>query len=209
VTAKRGIFISFEGGEGTGKSTHMRRLAMELESLGHNVSCFREPGGTIVGEAVRAILLDPEHEELVSTAELILYEAARAQLIAERITPALEAGDTVLCDRFFDSSTAYQGHARGLPLEDIATLNRIATGGLRPDLTVILSLDPIVGIERATPNFADRIEAEDISFHVKVHEGYLTIAAAEPDRCVVIDASGTIDEVYELVKAAIMPLLAA
>jgi len=187
----------------------MRRLAKELENLGHKVSCFREPGGTIVGEAVRAILLDPERGDLVAIAELILYEAARAQLIAERITPALEAGDTVLCDRFFDSSTAYQGHARGLPLEDITTLNRIATGGMKPDLTVILDLDPVIGVERATSEGADRIEAEEMKFHEEVRVGYLAIAEAEPERCVVIDASGTPDEVYELVKNAIMPLLAA
>ncbi len=134
----RGVFVTFEGGEGCGKSTQLKLLARRLEAAGVPVRTLREPGGTAVGEAVRAILLDPEHAGLDDTAEILLYEAARAQLVAEVIEPALEAGEVVLCDRFYDSTTAYQGHARGIPLGHVDALNLAATGGLAPDRTIVL-----------------------------------------------------------------------
>lgn len=205
-----GTFITFEGGEGSGKSTQVRLLARHLESLGHTVRLVREPGGTAVGEAVRRILLDPDHGGMDAYAELMLYEAARAQVVAEVIEPALEAGEVVLCDRFFDSTTAYQGHARGLDLDEIAELNRIATGGLTPHRTVLLDVDPVLGIERATCEGADRLECEDVGFHVRVRAGFLAVAETNPERVALIDASGTVEQVRERVLAAlsVLPLLA-
>jgi len=209
VTAQRGIFITFEGGEGCGKSTQQRMLARRLEAAGHTVRTLREPGGTIVGEAVRSLLLDPEHAGLDPIAEVLLYEASRAQLIAEVIEPALEAGEVVLCDRFFDSSTAYQGHARGLPLAQIESLNRIATGGLLPDRTLLLDIDAVLGIQRATSNGADRLEAEDIAFHERVRAGFLRIAAENPERVHVVDASGSVEDVAARIADELSDLLPA
>ena len=209
MTAERGNFITFEGGEGCGKSTQQRLLTRRLEAAGLTVRSLREPGGTIVGEAVRSVLLDPEHSGLDATAEVLLYEAARAQLVAEVIEPALEAGEIVLCDRYFDSSTAYQGHARGLPLDQIESLNRIATGGLLPDRTLLLDIDAVLGIQRATSNGADRLEAEDIAFHERVRAGFLQIAAENSDRVRVIDASGEVEDVAVRVADAVTDLLPA
>lgn len=206
--SERGAFITFEGGEGSGKSTQLRALAARLQAAGLPVRVLREPGGTAVGEAVRALLLDPEHIGLDATAELLLYEASRAQLVADVIEPALEAGEIVLCDRFYDSTTAYQGHARGLPLACIHDLNSIATGGLAPDRTVVLDVDPELGIERATRHGADRLEGESRAFHEAVRAGFLAIAAEEPVRVRVVDASGTPEEVAERVSAALADLSA-
>lgn len=203
----RGMFITFEGGEGCGKSTQLRLLATRLQSAGFAVRALREPGGTEAGEAIRAILLHPDHAGLDARAELLLYEAARAQLVAEVIEPALSAGEVVLCDRFFDSTTAYQGYGRGLELDQIDTLNAAATGGINPDLTILLDIDPVTGLERATRHGADRLESEDISFHQRVREGFLAIAASHRDRVRVIDASGTVDEVAEQVAALIPGLI--
>lgn len=201
--SQRGVFITFEGGEGSGKSTQIGILARRLEAAGLAVRTLREPGGTEVGEAVRRILLDPEHAGLDARAELLLYEAARAQLVAEVIEPALEAGEVVLCDRFFDSTTAYQGYARSLPLDEIDSLNAIATGGVVPDRTLVLDIDPEVGVERATAESVDRLEAEDMAFHRNVRAGFLAVAAAEPGRVRVVDADGTQAEVAQRVAAAL------
>ncbi len=201
--SQRGVFITFEGGEGSGKSTQIGILARRLEAAGLAVRTLREPGGTEVGEAVRRILLDPEHAGLDARAELLLYEAARAQLVAEVIEPALEAGEVVLCDRFFDSTTAYQGYARSLPLDEIDALNAIATGGVVPDRTLVLDIDPEVGVERATAESVDRLEAEDMAFHRNVRTGFLAVAAAEPGRVRVVDADGTQAEVAQRVVAAL------
>lgn len=207
MTKPRGIFITFEGGEGCGKSTQQRLLARRLEAAGLTVRTLREPGGTVVGEAVRSVLLDPEHSGLDATAEVLLYEAARAQLIAEVIEPALAAGEIVLCDRYFDSSTAYQGHARGLPLAQIEQLNRIATGGLMPDRTLLLDIDAVLGIQRATSRGADRLEGEDIAFHERVRAGFLRIAAENPDRVHVVDASGSLEDVAARIADELSDLL--
>jgi dTMP kinase len=198
-----GVFITFEGGEGSGKSTQVKALARRLEASGMPVRVLREPGGTTVGEAIRAILLDPEHTGLDDTAEILLYEAARAQLVADVIEPALAAGEVVLCDRFYDSTTAYQGYARGIDLTQVAALNRAATGGLTPARTLVLDIDPLAGIERATSEGADRLEAEDLSFHAAVRAGFLAIAADEPARVRVIDALGSVDDVAERIEAAL------
>ena len=147
----RGVFITFEGGEGSGKSTQLKLLAHRLEGAGIAVRTLREPGGTAVGESIRAILLDPAHTGLDDTAEILLYEAARAQLVAEVIEPALEAGEIVLCDRFFDSTTAYQGYARGIALERVAALNHAATSGLAPDRTLLLDIVSGIGAGVGSP----------------------------------------------------------
>lgn len=204
----RGAFITFEGGEGCGKSTQIRLLARRLEGAGASVRMLREPGGTRIGESVRSILLDPDHEALDARAELLLYEAARAQLVAEVIEPALAAGEIVLCDRFFDSTTAYQGYGRGLPLDEIGALNAVATGGLRPDRTVLLDLGVEEGLARATAHGADRLEAEHASFHQRVRDGFLKIAAEQPERVLVVDASGQVEEVAERVLLALRGLTA-
>lgn len=199
----RGVFVTFEGGEGCGKSTQLELLAGELRRAGARVTTVREPGATRVGELVRGALLDPAHGEMAPRAELLLYEASRAQLVTERIAPALADGEIVLCDRFFDSTTAYQGYGRGLPLDQVEALNLIATDGLVPDLTLVLDIEPSRGLARATAAGADRLEAEELAFHERVREGFLAIAASEPDRVAVIDAAGSVDEVAErIVRAA-------
>ena len=198
----RGVFITIEGCEGTGKSTQAKQLAETLRDAGFAVTEVREPGGTRIGEAVREILLDPAHAGLDHRAELLLYEASRAQLLADSIRPTLAAGNVVVCDRFVDSTTAYQGYGRGLPLHEVTMLNTFSTAGNLPDLTVLLDLDTMEGLERATGLGADRLEAEDAAFHERVRDGFRAIAAAEPERVVVVDASGTPDEVAERVLGA-------
>lgn len=201
-----GLFITFEGGEGSGKSTQMRLVADRLSAAGKAVRALREPGDTVMGEAVRRILLDSADLHIDPVAELLLFEAARAQLVAEVIRPALDAGEIVLGDRHADSSVAYQGHARGLDVGLVRSLNEAATGGLIPHRTLVFDLDPARSIHRATARGADRIEAEEITFHERVRAGYLAIAAADPERVRVIDASGTIDEVAERTWSALSDL---
>ncbi len=208
----RGVFITIEGGEGTGKSTQVARLAELLRDAGLSVTVVREPGGTRVGEAVREILLDRVHAGLDARAELMLYEASRAQLVREVLMPALVAGGVVVCDRFTDSTTAYQGYGRGLPLYEVASLNRFATTGLEPDLTIVLDLDVVEGLGRAVgPGGADRLEAEEIEFHERVRDGFHRIAAEEPARVRVLEAVGTVDEVAARIREVVegLPVLGA
>lgn len=203
----RGVFITIEGCEGTGKSTQAALLATALQDAGLSVVRVREPGGTRLGEAVRRILLDRDEEGVEPRAEILLYEAARAQLSARIIVPALMSGGAVICDRYFDSTTAYQGHGRGISLDDVVRLNRFATAGLVPDLTVILDLDPAEGLRRATSVAgADRLEAESIAFHERVRDGFLRIAAEDPERVSVVSALGSPAEVAERVRAAVRRL---
>lgn len=192
-----GRFIVLEGGEGTGKSTQARLLCARLRDAGVPVLSVREPGGTHVGDALRHLVLDPATGSLAPRAELLIYEASRAQHVAQVIAPALEAGTWVVCDRYGDSSVAYQGYGRGLDLDEVRDLNRIATGGLAPDLTIVIDLDPRVGVERATGTGADRIEAEELAFHERVRAGYLEIAEL-PGR-VAVDGSGGVDEIAEAI----------
>lgn len=203
---ERGVLVTFEGGEGSGKSTQIRLLAARLTAAGFSVRALREPGGTSVGEAVRAVLLDPEHDGIDPRAELLLYEAARAQLVAEVIEPALDAGEVVICDRFFDSTTAYQGYGRGLPLDEVRALNMSATGGLVPDRTLVLDVDPAVGLIRATVGGADRLEREDGAFHERVRAGFLAIASDEPERVRVINGDGDVDVVSARIDEALAGL---
>jgi dTMP kinase len=203
--ARAGVFITFEGVEGCGKSTQARLFAQRLSGIGAPVRALREPGGTQVGEAIRSILLDPANAGLDARAELLLYEASRAQLVAEVIEPALAAGEVVICDRFYDSTTAYQGYARGIPLGEIEQLNGAATGGLAPDLTIVVDVDPALGLERACRgrDGADRLEAEELAFHERVRDGFLAVARVEPERVVVVSGDGTLEEVAERIDHAV------
>lgn len=197
-SSERGTFITFEGGEGAGKSTQINALQRQLEMHGYEVMVVREPGGSVVGEAIRNVLLDASHTEMTARTELFLYEAARAQVVDEIIEPALARGTTVLCDRFFDSTTAYQGYGRGLDLGVIERLNTAAVHGVVPDRTIVLDTDPRSGLARATKNgaVADRLEREELSFHERVREGFLAIGEKEPQRVRVISSEQPITAVF-------------
>lgn len=195
--ATNGIFITLEGVEGSGKTTQAPHLVAFLKSRGFTVLRTREPGGTGMGKRIRSILLDPESAGMDPLAELLLYEGDRAQHVRRVILPALEAGQAVICDRFYDATTAYQGYARGLDLELVVRLNNIAADNLVPDLTLLLDLPARVGVPRARTRegrgFRDhgregRFEAESLDFHEKVREGYLALAVKHPDRFAVIRA---------------------
>lgn len=191
------MFISFEGIEGSGKSTAQRLLAEHLQGLGYDPLLTREPGGCALGRSLRPILLDARTRGLSSRAELYLFLADRAQHVAEVIRPALEAGQTVLCDRYADSTLAYQGYGRGLDPEHLRRINDMATGGLMPDLTLLLDLPVHCGLERAglrnreegTVLSEGRFDAESLEFHERVRQGYRSLAAEEPERFAIIDAA--------------------
>jgi dTMP kinase len=200
----KGRLISLEGGEGAGKSTLLVGLRAYFERSGLDVLYTREPGGTPVGEAVRALVLDPAHRGMAVETELLLMFAARAQLVRETLQPAMAAGRWVLCDRFTDASYAYQGGGRGVDAASIAELERIATGGLKPDLTLLLDLPVAHGRARASQRSdADRIEAERDDFFERVRTAYLARAQAEPQRFRVIDASQPADAVLQAAVAAV------
>lgn len=186
----KGLFITFEGGDGSGKSTQLARVASRLEALGHNPVLAREPGGTPFAEAARALMLDGEQRP-TALAELFLIEAARADLAASVIAPALAAGKIVLCDRHADSTMAYQGWGRGLDPDLLRALNRTAALGLVPDLTLLYDLDPEVGLARraAAPGRRNRLDREPVEFHRRVRDGFLDLSRAEPRRFVVLDAA--------------------
>jgi len=190
---QRGIFITFEGSEGCGKTTQIERLRAALEGMGRQVIVTREPGGTPVGEQIRHTLQHArESENMTPEAELLLFAASRAQLVRERIVPALEAGTDVLSDRFLDSTTVYQGVARRLAAEDVAAINYFAVGGHLPDLTFVLDLDPAAArgrLETRANPALDRIEREPLEFFERVRQGYLDLAKSEPERFRVLDAS--------------------
>lgn len=202
---RRGRLIAFEGVEGAGKSTQVELLRQELEKLDRQVTTTREPGGTPAGERIRSILLDGR-STLDARTEALLFAAARAQLVEQVIRPALERGETVLCDRYLDSSLAYQGTARGLGQEPVMAINRFATGGLLPDLVVLLRLDPAEGLARGRGG-RDRIEALDIEFHRRVARGFEELAEAAPERYVVVDAASRPEAVAAEVRAAVLRLL--
>lgn len=205
-----GWLIAVEGVEGAGKTTQVRRLQRALEARGYPVLVTREPGGTRLGERLRAILLDPEagDGELGPRAEALLFAAARAQLVQQVIRPALERGQVVLCDRFVDSSLVYQGIARGLGHQEVAAVNAFATGGLQPDLVVLLRLDPAEGLARARGRqLADRIEAEDLRFHRLVEQGFRLLADEQPERFAVIDAAQPVEQVAAEALRAVLERL--
>ncbi len=205
-----GLFITFEGIEGSGKSTQAEILRVYLEDKGIRVDMTREPGGTPIAEAIRTVLLDPAYGEMDPTAELLLYQAARSQHVHERILPALEAGVTVLCDRFTDSTTAYQGAGRGLPAPELEALHSMATGGLVPDLTILIDLAAEVGLARATRDGeSDRIEQESIDFHERVRAGFLDLAQQDRDRVKQVDGQESPERVATAIRTEIDILLAA
>lgn len=198
--AKSGLFLTFEGGEGTGKTTQIARVAKHFEAQGKRVVVTREPGGSHIANQIRSLLLDPKMKGLKPLAELFLYEASRAQHVQDIILPALKEGKVVICDRFTDSSIVYQGVARGLPAKLVTLLNGIATGGIRPDLTFVLDLDPRIGLARVgSRGILDRMEKEALSFHQAVRKGYRKLAKAEPKRFRVIDASKSRDQIHETI----------
>jgi dTMP kinase len=208
-TAMRaGKFITLEGIEGSGKSTQAAMLKDYLDGKGFDVVTTREPGGSPIAEKIRRILLDPSNKEMVPLAELFLYEASRTQHMAEIISPALRAGKCVICDRFFDASTAYQGNARGIDAGEVTKLNLLATGGIKPDLTIVLDLPASAGLKRLGRNL-DRLESEGIEFHERVREGYLKIAESDPARVRVADGSGTVEDVFGRVREIVEAWLAA
>ena len=197
-----GSFVAFEGGEGTGKTTQIRFLADVLTVAGHDVLCTREPGGTTVGAQIRKVLLHGEHVD--PRAEALLFAADRAHHVNTLIRPALNAGRTVITDRYIESSVAYQSGARGLDADDIRYLSRWATQGLTPDLTILLDLDPRIGSARAGRRSAlDRMEREAADFHDAVRAHFLTQADADPDRFLVVDASGTLQEIARIIRNAL------
>jgi dTMP kinase len=203
--ARSGVLIAFEGVEGAGKSTQLDLLRCELERRGREVVVTREPGGTPVGERVRAVLLDPA-VDLHPRAEALLFAAARAQLVEQVIRSALQRGAVVLCDRYLHSSLAYQGGGRGLGRAPVEEVNRFATGGLPPDLVVLLDLDPAEGLGRVGGR-RDRIEVEDLGFHRRVRDAFRELAAGDPGRFAVVDAAAPVDQVAAGVLAAVLPRL--
>lgn len=204
---KRGRFITIEGSEGAGKSTHAARLAQSLERRGMPTLVTREPGGTAEAERIRALLLDPGEAGWEPATEVLLHFAGRSENVAKTVKPALAAGRIVVCDRFADSTLAYQGYGSGVPLATIRTIGDAALDGFRPDITLILDVDPALGLERAgkrSTAAADRYEREPLDFHRRVRAGFLEIAAAEPERCTVIDSAQDENRVAEEILSAVL-----
>jgi dTMP kinase len=202
----QGIFITLEGIEGSGKTTQAGLLRDLLIANGFEVVLTREPGGSPIGEKIRQILLDTANAGMEPLTELFLYEASRTQHVEEVIKPAIAAGKAVICDRFYDASTAYQGYARGIGAAAVADLNLVATRGLKPHLTVVLDLPVAEGLKRLGRNL-DRIEGETSTFHEKVRRGYIEIARAEPERVKVVDGSGSPEATFAKVRAMVESVL--
>jgi dTMP kinase len=206
---RRGVFVAFEGGDGSGKSTQIRLLRSAVERAGWDVTVTREPGGTRIGEGIREVLLSNDSAELSDRAEALLYAAARAQHVDEVIRPAIEEGRVVLCDRYIDSSIVYQGRGRGLGERAVADLNVWATGELRPDLTVLLDVDPAEGLRRATGDGGpDRLESAGLDFHREVAHGYRSRAELDPDRYLVLDAARPAEQLHAELRDAVLARLA-
>lgn len=197
------MFITFEGSDGSGKSTQIHLLEDYLRKKGQNVQLTREPGGTDIGERIRQVLLDMEHEKMHARAETLLFNAARAQLIEQEIRPALSEGKVVLCDRFADSTVAYQGYGREQNIEELKRLIDFATGRLSPDLTFYLDLPPEEGLRRKLADYQNRLDVQGLSFYRRVEAGYHEMIAQEPERWVVINAGRSLDEVHQEVVRAV------
>jgi len=204
--ARKGTFITFEGGEGCGKSTHIEQVVARLRNAGYSVILAREPGGTEVGEQIRHVLqYSKQSVAMTPETELLLFCASRAQLVREVILPGIRRGEVVICDRFFDSTTVYQGVGRKIDLETVATINAIAVDACLPDLTLIIDLDPRIGLERVRGReLFDRMENQSFQFYDRVRQGYLDLAKREPHRVKVIDGSQSIEtvgkQIWELVQ---------
>ena len=208
------LFATFEGPDGSGKTTQIELLAERLRQLGHDVLITREPGGTSIGNQTRTVVHDVKNVEMTGETEFLLYSASRAQLVRQVIEPHLERGGTVLCDRFADSSMAYQGYGRELDLEMIRSITQFATGGLLPDLTIYLDLPVEVGLGRKQSAHAaqagewNRLDQQTIEFHRRVRRGYLKMAKAEPNRWLVVDATQSIPDTQAAIRARLGHLLA-
>ena len=197
---KKGLFITFEGADGSGKTTMLKKTAEYLCGKGYEVITSREPGGTVISEKIRELILDPENKEMDPVAEALLYAASRAQHVNQLIKPSVDQGKIVLCDRFMDSSIAYQGYGRGLG-DSVRIINEYAVCGMQPDITFFLDISPEEGRSRNVKvGKSDRMELEAMAFHDKVYEGYKAIAQIYKDRFAVIPASGTIEEVFQLIR---------
>jgi dTMP kinase len=203
----RGVLVAFEGVEGSGKSTQAARLCDWLQSQGIPHVFSREPGGTPIGERIRDILLDAAHRGMDARTELLLYLASRNQHVREKVMPALRQGMVVVLDRYMDSSAAYQGYGRGLGEKLVSRLNKLATAGIRPDLTIVVDVPVKVGQERKPPAGLDRLEQEEVEFHERVRNGYLRLARRAPARVKVLDGSMARDELQTKVQSAVAALL--
>lgn len=205
------MFITFEGPEGSGKSTQIKALAAFLAGVGYDVLLTREPGGTAIGDQIRDCLHNVDNTAMTGPTEFLLYSASRAQLVREVLRPALAAGQVVLCDRYADSTIAYQGYGRGLDLEALTAVTAFATEGLLPDLTLLLDIDVEQGLARriAGAEEMNRLDLETIAFHRRVREGYQQLAHAEPERWHTIDAGRDTNAVQEDVRTAVLSRLAA
>ena len=198
------MFITFEGCEGCGKSTQARLLHSNLLNKGISAILTREPGGTPLGSAVRDLLKSRRDLDINPESELMLFNACRAQLVRDIIRPALDIGKVVVCDRFVDSTVAYQGYGRGLDLNQIEYVNKVATGGIKPDITILLDVQPELGLKRRLNLATDRFDNESIIFHRKVREGYLIEASKEPDRWVVIQAQQPIETISKTILGIVL-----
>ncbi len=203
---KRGVFITFEGPEGSGKTTHSGLLREFLRKQGFKVLHTREPGGTLISEKIRKILLDPKNKDMDAACEMLLYMSARAQIVNEKILPALKEGKIVICDRFTDATLAYQGYAGGIDLKVIENIAGIVTKGLKPDVTFLLDIDARAGLLRAG-RAKDRMERKSILYHNKVRNGYLSIARKEPKRVKVLSSTGEIGLTQEIIRRAVLNIL--
>lgn len=210
MNKKKGLFITFEGPDGSGKTSQLKLAVTWLERHGVPLVITREPGGTLIGEEIRKLLHDTRRTEMAREAEILLYSASRAQHVAEIILPALQAGKVVLCDRFFDSTYAYQGYGRGLSMDALQLITKFATQNLSPDLTLYLDIAPEVGIQRRERGgeVLNRLDREALEFHQRVREGYLALIEANPERWRTIDASGTREEVHRTIKRVLKQALA-
>jgi dTMP kinase len=199
------VFITFEGPDGSGKSTQIKRLAARLQAEGRTVLLTREPGGTAIGEQIREVLHDLKNKTMQPRAEVMLFSAARAQLVGEVIRPHLQHGGVVLSDRFYDSTFAYQGYGHGLDLAELRAVTQVATGGLTPDLTLLFDLDPAEGLQRRLQNNAEWTRLDDyaLAFHQRVRAGYLELAHAEPQRWVILNAALSPADLFGQVSAIV------
>lgn len=202
----KGFFITFEGPDGAGKSTQIDKLKLFFAERNLDVLYTREPGGTDIGEKIRQLILDKENVEMDPVTEAFLYASARAQLVRQVLKPAIAAGKIIVCDRYIDSSTAYQGYARGLG-ESVAEINKHAVGEFLPDLTFLFILDPEIGKSRIAVESYDRLESQNFDFHRKVAEGYIEIAKNDDNRFVIIDATKTVDEIWKEIQTVLVDKL--
>lgn len=203
-----GLFITVEGTDGSGKTTQIQLMKQYLENRGYQVILTREPGGTQVSEKIRDLVLDKENSDITPITEMILYAASRAQHVSQLIKPALEEGKVVICDRFVDSSYAYQGFGRNIDLKAIADVNRIAVNGIIPDITFFLDIDVETAImRRVAATEADRIEQEKLDFHKNVYEGYKKLSVLYPERIKTIDAQRTVEEIADEIKEHLIGII--